>query len=128
MTAAAAIVSILAFVVVFWKAGVVEAAQKAIATASRAGKVMSSKELDDHTKEKEVQKAAIGLVGSVFSIALRSLIALLAAAVPIYGADAAGLATTDGVIDFLSRWDVIIIVSAVMVAGYFAGRRLWPAA
>jgi hypothetical protein len=107
---------------------VVEAAQKAIATASRAGKVMSSKELDDHTKEKEVQKAAIGLVGSVFSIALRSLIALLAAAVPIYGADAAGLATTDGVIDFLSRWDVIIIVSAVMIAGYFAGRRLWPAA
>lgn len=128
MTAAVAIASILAFVAVFWKAGVVEAARKAIATASQAGRVMSSKELDDHTKEKEVQKAALGLVGSVFSIAIRSLVALAAAALPIYGADAAGLAGADAVIDFLSRWDVIIVATVVMIALYVAGRRLWPAA
>jgi hypothetical protein len=124
---AVAIASILAFVIVFWKAGVVPAAQKAIATASHAGKVMSSKELDDDVKEKEVQKSAIGLVGSVVSITVRSVVSLIAAAVPIYGAEAAGLVGADAVIDFLSRWDVIIIVSVVMIAGYIVGRRVWRA-
>lgn len=127
MIAAVAIASILAFVIVFWKAGVVPAAQKAIATASHAGKVMSSKELDDDVKEKEVQKSAIGLLGSVASITIRSVLALIAAAVPIYGAEAAGLVSSDAVIDFLSRWDVIIIVSVVMIAGYIVGRRVWRA-
>ena len=127
MIIAVAIASILAFVIVFWMAGVVPAAQKAIATASHAGKVMSSKELDDDVKEKEVQKSAIGLLGSVASITIRSVLALIAAAVPIYGAEAAGLVSGDAVIDFLSRWDVIIIVSVVMIAGYIAGRRVWRA-
>lgn len=127
MIIAVAVASILAFVLVFWKAGVVPAAQKAIATASHAGKVMSSKELDDEVKEKEVQKAAIGLLGSVGSITIRSVLSLVGAAVPIYGAEAAGLVSADAVIDFLSRWDVIIIVSVVMIAGYLLGRRLWRA-
>ena len=127
MIIAVAVASILAFVRVFWKAGVVPAAQKAIATASHAGKVMSSKELDDEVKEKEVQKAAIGLLGSVGSITIRSVLSLVSAAVPIYGAEAAGLVSADAVIDFLSRWDVIIIVSVVMIAGYLLGRRLWRA-
>ena len=127
MIIAVAVASILAFVLVFWKAGVVPAAQKAIATASHAGKVMSSKELDDEVKEKEVQKAAIGLLGSVGSITIRSVLSLVGAAVPIYGAEAAGLVNADAVIDFLSRWDVIIIVSVVMIAGYLLGRRLWRA-
>ena len=127
MIIAVAVASILAFVLVFWKAGVVPAAQKAIATASHAGKVMSSKELDDEVKEKEVQKAAIGLLGSVGSITIRSVLSLVGAAVPIYGAKAAGLVSADAVIDFLSRWDVIIIVSVVMIAGYLLGRRLWRA-
>ncbi len=127
MIVAAAVASILAFVIVFWKAGVVGAAQKAIATASHAGKVMSSKELDDDAKEKEVQKSAIGLLGSVGSITVRSLIPLIAAGIPIYGAEAAGLVSADAVIDFLSRWDVIIIVSVVMIAGYLVGRRFWQA-
>lgn len=127
MIIAVAIASILAFVIVFWKAGVVPAAQKAIDTASHAGKVMSSKELDDDVKEKEVQKSAIGLLGSVVSITVRSAVSLIAAAVPIYGAEAAGLVGADAVIDFLSRWDVIIIVSVVMIAGYIVGRRVWRA-
>lgn len=127
MIIAVTVASILVFVLVFWKAGVVPAAQKAIATASGAGKVMSSKDLDDEVKEKEVQKAAIGLLGSVVSITVRSILSLVAAAVPIYGAEAAGLVSADLVIDFMSRWDVIIIVSVVMIAGYFVVRRLWPA-
>ncbi len=127
MIVAIAVASILVFVVVFWIAGVVPAAQKAMATASHAGTVMSSKELDDDIKEKEVQKAAIALLGSVVSITARSLLALVAAAIPIYGADAAGLAGSETVIDFMSRWDVIIIVSVIMIAGYVVGRWLWRA-
>lgn len=127
MIIAVAAASVLAFVLVFWISKAVPAAQKAIATATQAGRVISSKELDDDTKEKEVQKAAIGLVGSVVSITVRTAVALIAAALPIYGAEAAGLAGSAAVIDFLSRWDVIIIVSVVMIAAYVMGRRLWPA-
>ena len=125
MIVGVAVAAILAFVIVFWKAGVVGAAQKAITTASYAGKVMSNNALDDDTKEKEIQKSAISLLGSVFSIAWRSVVSLAATAVPIYGAEAAGLVSADAVIDFLSRWDVIIIVSVVMIIGYLVGRRLW---
>jgi hypothetical protein len=124
---AVAAVSILAFVLVFWKVGVVDAARKAIATASHAGKVMATKDLSDEIKEKEVQKSAIGLLGSVVSIAWRSAVSLIGAALPIYAAAAAGLASDDAVIDFLSRWDVIIVVSVAMIAGYFAVQKLWPA-
>ena len=121
------VASILAFVIAFWLAKVVPAARKAIQTASGAASAMSSKDMDDEAKEKATQKAAISLLGSVGSIALRSAISLVAAAVPIYAADAAGLAPVDAVVDFMSRWDVIIIVSVVMIIGYIAASRLWPA-
>ena len=37
-----------------------------------------------------------------------------------------GLVGIDDVILYLSRWDVILIVSIVIIAGYVIGTRLWP--
>jgi hypothetical protein len=124
---AVAIASIVAFLVVFWKIGVVPAASQAATRASAATRVIASKELGDEVKERETQKAALGLLGDVFSILWRSIVALVAAAVPIYGAEILKLTTSDAVVDFLARWDVIIIASLIIIAGYVVGQRLWPA-
>jgi len=75
-----AVASILAFLVVFWLIGVVPEASKAVATASGAARIVASKELDDDTKEREAQRAAIGLLKGVFSILWRSAVAFVAAA------------------------------------------------
>ncbi|HKK30022.1 MAG TPA: hypothetical protein VKA18_06465 [Alphaproteobacteria bacterium] len=127
MIAGFAVASILAFLVVFWLIGVVPEASKAVATASGAARIVASKELDDDTKEREAQRAAIGLLKGVFSILWRSAVAFVAAAVPVYSGDAFGLVSADAVAEFLSRWDMIVIASVVIVAGYLAAQRLWPA-
>lgn len=127
MTLAVAALSVLAFLAAFWRIGVVGAATGAMTTASGAMRVIASRELDDDTKERETQRAAIGLLGGVLSILWRSVAALVAAGIPIYVAEAAGLVGSETVIDFLARWDVIVIVSIVMIAAYLAVRRLWPA-
>ncbi len=118
-----AFLSILGFLAGFHYAGVLPAATRALATAQAATGVMRDHDLDDLAKETAVRKAGLSLLGSFAAIVLRSLAALLAAFVPILLADVAGLAGMDATLAFLARWDVILIASAVMIAGWLIMRR-----
>ncbi len=62
----------------------------------------------------------------VFLILVRSALAFLASFLPIWIASLAGLATIEDVLRYLSRWDVIVIASMVVIAGYVIWMRLWP--
>jgi hypothetical protein len=116
--------TIVAFLIGFRISGVVPAAARAIGTARAASTVMRSSVLPDDDKEIAVRKAGLSLLGSALSISLRSLVALLAAMVPILLADLAGLADSDTILAFLARWDVILVSSvAVIVIWLFAGSR-----
>ncbi len=126
MILAVALASISLFLIVFAVAKVVPAATMAITTATDAAKILADKNLDDASKESASQKAAIGLLGSVFSIGIRSAVSILAGGIPIYIADVAGLVPAKQTIDFLMRVDVIIISSVIAVVLYLIGRRLWP--
>ena len=125
MTIAVAVASILAFLVAFWAVKVVAAATKAITTATGAMKILANKDLDDAAKEKATQKAAISLLRSVVSIATRCAVSIVAAGIPIYAAQVLGIAPVSDTIDFLSRWDVILISSLVISVLYLVGRQLW---
>ncbi len=81
--------------------------------------------LDELTRERTVQTAAIRLVAASGSLILRNLLALVAAFVPILVADWAGIVPQAAMLSFMARWDVILIATAVVTLGYMVGVRLW---
>lgn len=117
--------SVLLFMVVFLRIGIVAVARDAIATSQSAVATVRAPDLDDLERERAVQAAGLRLVRLSGSLIGRSALALAAAFVPVLLADWAGLAPMDAALAFMARWDVIGIVSVIMIAVYFAGRRLW---
>lgn len=111
---------------VFWRAGILDVAKDAIATAQGAMNTVRAPDLDDLAREKAVQAAALRLVVLSGSLILRSLLALLAAFIPVLICDWIGLSPMSRTLGFMERWDVIVIITVVMTLGYFASLRLWP--
>ena len=125
MIAATATASIIVFLVALWLARVVPASAGAVAIARGALAAMRDAELDDAARERAVRRASLQLLATFFSILVRGAVAIGASLVPIWLADAASLAASDQVIEFLSRWDVIVIASIVIVIGYLVRMWLW---
>ncbi len=126
MIAAAALASIGLFIGAFWVFGIARVGAGVLVIAKDAVAAMQDKSLDDEVREKAVQRASIQLIGAFFSILVRSALAFLASFLPIWIASLAGLATIEDVLRYLSRWDVIVIASVVVTAGYVIWTRLWP--
>lgn len=126
MIALSAFASIALFVVALWLLAVVRVSGEAVATARGAVAVMRDPQYEDEQREVLVQRASLKLMGAFLSILLRSALALLISCLPIYLAGITGQATADQVLAFLSRWDVIVLTSMAMIAGYFLYVRLWP--
>ena len=127
MIVATAATSICMFIVALWLSGVVPASASALAIARGALGVMRDAGLEDVAREKAVQRASLRLLGTFVSILARGAVAIGASLLPIWLADATGLAPGGEVIEFLSRWDVIVIASIVIVLGYIVRTRLWAA-
>ena len=117
--------SIGVFLLVFWLAGVVACAKRAITTTLSAFQALRDPHLDDTAREHAVQTAAVRLVVGAGSLILRNLLALGTAFLPILVADWTGIATQDAVLAFMGRWDVILIATAVVTAGFVVGTRVW---
>lgn len=122
VTAAA---SISVFLIALWLARVVPTSAGAVTIARGALGAMRDTELDDAAREKAVQHASLQLLGTFVSILARGAAAIAASLVPIWLADVTGFAASDQVIAFLSRWDVIVIASIVIVIGYLVRTWLW---
>lgn len=118
--------SIGLFLVVFWRAGIMEVAREAIAIARGAAATVRAPDLDDLAREQAVQAAALRLLTLSAILILRSLLALAAAFVPIALCDWTGLAPMAATLDFMERWDVIAVATVAICAGYWASLRLWP--
>jgi hypothetical protein len=125
MIVATAATAIGVFLVAVWLCGVVPESAAALAIARDAFGAMQDPALDDAAREKAVQRASIRLLGKFVSILLRGAVAIGISLLPIWASDVSGLAASDQVVDFLSRWDVILIASVVIVLGYLVRARLW---
>jgi len=123
---ATAIVSIVAFLVALWAFGVVRVGASTLATVQGAANVLTDSSLDDAAREKAVQRASLRLFGDFVSIAVRGGLSVAAAILPLWLAAWLDLAPIDDVVRFLSRWDVMIVATVVIVAGYVAARRFLP--
>ena len=125
MIAAVGIVSIVLFLIALWLLRLVPVASAAVATARGAVAAMRDPALDDAAREKAVQAASLRLMGAFASIVVRGALSLGASLLPIWLADLTGLASGWAIVDFLSRWDVIVVASVVIVAGYVVRVKLW---
>jgi hypothetical protein len=126
MILATAIASIGIFIVAFGLLGIAKMGTGVLVVAKNALAAIHDKNLDDEASEKVVRRASIQLIGAFFSILFRSTLALLAAFVPIWVSGLTGLAASKDVLDYLSRWDVIMAASLVLVSGYFVWMRIRP--
>lgn len=126
MTVGTAIFCIAVFAAALWLSGLLRAGAGALATAHGALAVLRDPAMDDAAREREVQRAALRLFGAGFSILLRGALALCAAALPLWLAEATGLAPMGAVMDFLLRWEVIVLATLVLFAAQLTWRRLCP--
>ncbi len=126
MIAATALASIGVFIGALWVLRVAQVGAGVLVIAGRAVAVMRDENFDDRAREKAVQRASIQLIGAFISILVRSALAFLVSFLPIWLASLTDLATIEDVIRYLSRWDVIVIASMVVIAGYVIWMRLWP--
>ena len=118
--------SIGIFLLVFWLAGVVPCAKGAIATIHGAMQAMRDPHLDETTRERAIQSAAMRLVAASGSLIFRNLLALGAAFLPVLAADWVGIAPQEVVLAFMGRWDVIVIATVAITLGFVVGIRVWP--
>jgi hypothetical protein len=120
-------ISIGAFLLGFWRAGVVPSAKRAFAATREAMRAIRDPGLDERARERAVQAAALRLSGISGSLILRNLAALIAGYVPIAVADFAGFTTRAALLSFMMRWDVIVVATAAVTLGFvaWAGMRLW---
>ncbi|MEM6903933.1 MAG: sulfotransferase, partial [Pseudomonadota bacterium] len=129
-TALPLIVSLLAvagFAVALWFGRILNVAQNALGEIAGGLTAITDKALDDDAKEAAVRRAGFALIKASFGILWRFALALAAAAVPIYLADALGLAIADAVFALMLRWDYILIVSVIAIILGEGIRRLKPA-
>ena len=115
MVAIVAVVSIAVFLVAFSVLHIVAKCKSAINVAQGAVDTIKNPALTDLDREKFVQKASVTLIGLFVSILIRSSVSLVIAAVPIWTAAEFELARSEEVIGFLSRWDVILLSSLIIV-------------
>jgi Sulfotransferase family len=126
MIIAIAILSIGVFICALHLFGVVRVASGVLVTAQDAVTILRDNSLDDRTREKEIQHASLRLLGAFVSILIRSMLTFLASFAPIWFASLMGLVKIEDVISYLSRWDVIVITTVLVVAGYVIWIRIRP--
>ena len=121
-----AIVSICVFIFVFKISGVVGVGTDVLAKVQDAIGTIKDVSLDDEKREKELQRTSIYLFRSFFSIIGRSALTITASFLPIWLADILNLATIENVINFLSRYDVVVIATICIITYYIIWNRLKP--
>lgn len=126
MILATAVISICVFICALLLFGVVRVATGVLVTTQEAVTVLRNDSLDDRTREKELQRTALKLLGAFISILIRSILTILFSLVPIWLASLMGLVKIEDVTRYMSRWDVIVITTLLIVAGYVIWIRLRP--
>jgi hypothetical protein len=121
MVTAVYIVAVLLLCVGFYFAHPGRTLQQVAEAAKTAFSTMTDNSLDDHVKEKTVQRCAIDMVKQAVSLFIKLAVILLVAAFPVWLANTLNLIEIETFTSFVLRMDVILITTAVMlvlVVGY----------
>ena len=113
-----AVLVVVLFVVLLDVLKVVEQARSAIAISRNSMETMRNAELDDDTKERELQKGAIALFRLMLTMLVSFATALVAPMAVVWLLDRAGFMSLDGVSAMLVRWD-FMLGATVLGVGLF---------
>jgi len=125
VTALTALASLGVLFAAFWLLRVAPAAARVLSTTRNAAATMRDPSLDDRARERAIQRASVRLLSGFGSILGRGVLALVSGLLPVWVADRTGVASAHDVVGFLSRWDVLVITSSLMIGAYVAGARPW---
>ena len=120
-------VSLLAvggFAFVLWRTNIFEAANDVVSTSMSGVASLVDSQLSDDAKEQAVRRAGLKLIVGGFNLAWRVVLALAAAALPIFLAEILGLTSSSAVFDVMLRLDYIAIVSVGAIVAAKAVQRL----
>ncbi len=117
--------SVIIFIIALWAFRIVPLCVKAISISQDAISTIRNDNYNDIEREKAVQQASIMLLKIFFSIFYRTILILITCLLPILLADWLGWAKTEDVAAFLSRLDVILIFTILLLIIFFAGKKLW---
>ena len=98
-----------------------------MAIVQQAIRVITDSQLDDHDKERAARHAALQLLKQATLITLKGAITVICALFPFWLADVLALQPWDEAMAFALRWDVLLITTVLMVAGWLFWRR-WSTA
>jgi hypothetical protein len=124
MIAATAIASVGVFIFTFWLFGVARVGTSVLTTTRDAMNILHDKNLDDLDREKKLQRASLQLGSAFVSISIRSALALATSFLPIWLVSLSGQVTIEDVLVYLSRWDVIVAVTLVVILIYIISTRV----
>ena len=94
-----------------------------MAIIQQAIRVITDSQLDDHEKERAARHAALQLLKQAALITLKGAITVICALFPFWLADALALQPWNEAMTFALRWDVLLITTVLMVAGWLFWRR-----
>jgi len=119
----AAGLAVLAFAAAFLGTGIIGVSRSALRLSSEGIAALTG-EMDDDAKEAAVRRVALHLLGASFGILWRLAVCVLAAAVPLWAADATGLAAFDAACAVMLDPVFLIGSTLVLVTGVWAVHRL----
>ena len=93
-----------------------------MAIVQQAIRVITDSQLDDHEKERAARHAALQLLKQAALITLKGAITVICALFPFWLADVLALQPLDETMAFALRWDVLLITTVLMVAGWLFWR------
>ena len=115
------IVTVLLLCVGIYFARLGRTLQQVAEAAKTAFSTMTDRSLDDHVKEKTVQRCAIDMVKQAVTLFIKLVVILLVAVIPVWLASTLNLVTSEAFGRFVMRLDVLLITTVVMlvlVVGY----------
>jgi len=118
-----AALSIIVFIVAFQRLRVLPTAVTAAQAASHALAATRDPSLSDDQKEQLARKTSLQLMGSFLSILARGAGAVGASLLPLLAMQSLGLADIGTVLDTLTSWQTILVVSVVLTPLYFFSRK-----
>jgi hypothetical protein len=113
------LVSVLVFIYAFRLSGIPRVSRETLVVIQDTLAIIRDKNLSDEAREKGVQAASLKLFRAFFFITFRTILILGISFLPIYFAHLLGFVRIDDVTRFMSRWDVIALVSVVIILNYF---------
>ncbi len=117
--------AVILFCTAFYFTHILATCNKIISISRTSVTMISDANIDDDTKEKKIQAAAINMLKSSFILLVKLSIILSVTILPLWVADITGLAGFAETSRYSLRIDVLLVTTVVVTFAALIGRRVF---